>query len=83
MVHANNDVFIDLNSTSYNSMYFYVQICDLSRKKDTILLKLSFKINVFKIRGVNFASVNHCLSIFYASYILVDSTAALIIVVWV
>ena len=48
--------------------------CDLSRKKDTILLKLSFKINMFKIRGVNFASVNHYLFGFYASYILVDST---------
>ena len=29
---------------------------------------------MFKIRGVNFASVNHCLFVFYASHILVDST---------
>ena len=47
-------------------------MCDLSNKK------LSFKISVFKIRGVNFASVNHCLFVFYASYIfMVDSTLSM------
>ena len=54
---------------------------DLSRKKDTILLKLSFKINVFKIRGINFTSVNHRLFVFmYHTFWL---TQPLITVVWV
>ena len=56
-----------------------IYLCDLSRKKDTILLKLSFRNNMFKIRGINFACVNLILFMHHTFWL----TQPLIVVAWV
>ena len=56
-------------------------MCDLSRKKDTILLKFSFKINEFKIRGVNFTIL--LITVYFFMHHTFWLTQPLIIVVWV